>query len=189
MAILMSESQRMTYTKFNVGVDGDGIALITWDAPGSTMNLIDMTMIAELSAIVEELATDGAVKGVIITSGKDTFCAGADLTMLEGMSRTFAELVKSQGEEAANARLFAESRKRSLPSTERHSAAASNWRSPVTAASPRTIRRRALVCRKSRSACFRAPVAPSASRDCYRRQMRCSCCSRAISYGSIGPRR
>src|SRR5579871_3027731 len=111
MAILMSESQRMTYTKFNVGVDGDGIALITWDAPGSTMNLIDMTMIAELSAIVEELATDGAVKGVIITSGKDTFCAGADLTMLEGMSRTFAELVKSQGEEAANARLFEESRK------------------------------------------------------------------------------
>jgi 3-hydroxyacyl-CoA dehydrogenase/enoyl-CoA hydratase/3-hydroxybutyryl-CoA epimerase len=104
----------MTYTKFNVGVDGDGIALITWDAPGSTMNLIDMTMIAELSAIVEELATDGAVKGVIITSGKDTFCAGADLTMLEGMSRTFAELVKSQGEEAANARLFEESRKLSL---------------------------------------------------------------------------
>jgi 3-hydroxyacyl-CoA dehydrogenase/enoyl-CoA hydratase/3-hydroxybutyryl-CoA epimerase len=104
----------MTYSKFNVGIDGDGIALITWDAPGSTMNLIDMTMIAELSAIVEELATDGAVKGVVITSGKDTFCAGADLTMLEGMGRTFAELVKSQGVEVANARLFEESRKLSL---------------------------------------------------------------------------
>ena len=36
---------------------------------------------------------------------------GADLTMLEGLSRTFADLTKSQGEEAANKRLFEESRK------------------------------------------------------------------------------
>ena len=58
--------------------------------------------------------TDAAVKGAVITSGKDTFCAGADLTMLESLSRSFAELVASQGEEAANARLFEESRKLSL---------------------------------------------------------------------------
>ncbi len=75
------------------------------------MNLIDMTMIAELSAIVEQLAADAEVKGAIITSGKDTFCVGADLTMLEGLSRTFKDLVASQGEEAANTRLFDESRK------------------------------------------------------------------------------
>ncbi len=51
---------------------------------------------------------------MVITSGKDTFCAGADLTMLEALSRTFADLVASQGEAAANARLFEESRKLSL---------------------------------------------------------------------------
>ncbi len=101
----------MTFTKFSLDVDGDGIALVTWDAPGSTMNLIDMTMISELSAIVEQLAADAEVKGAIVTSGKDTFCAGADLTMLEGLSRTFKDLAASQGEEAANARLFEESRK------------------------------------------------------------------------------
>ena len=44
----------MTFTKFKLDVDGDGIALVTWDAPGRTMNLIDTTVIAELSAIVEQ---------------------------------------------------------------------------------------------------------------------------------------
>jgi 3-hydroxyacyl-CoA dehydrogenase / enoyl-CoA hydratase / 3-hydroxybutyryl-CoA epimerase len=107
----MSKSPKTAFTKFKLDVDGDGIALVTWDAPGSTMNLIDMTMIAELSAIVEQLAADAEVKGVVITSGKDIFCAGADLTMLEGLGRSFKDLVASQGEEAANTRLFADSRK------------------------------------------------------------------------------
>ncbi len=102
----------MTFTKFDLDVDGDGIALITCRMrQARTMNLIDMTLIAELSAIVEQLAADAEVNGAIITSGKDTFCVGADLTMLEGLSRTFKDLVASQGEEAANARLFEESRK------------------------------------------------------------------------------
>src|SRR5271155_5016679 len=101
-------------TIFTHDIDDDGIALVTWNAPGRSMNVIDTTVTAELSAIVEELATDGAVKGVVITSGKDTFCAGADLTMLEMLSRTFAELVATQGEEEANVRLFEDSRKWSL---------------------------------------------------------------------------
>ena len=57
------------------------------------------------------MPADAAIKGAVITSGKDTFCAGADLTMLETLSRTFAELIKAQGEEAANTKLFEESRK------------------------------------------------------------------------------
>ena len=105
---------KTTFTNFTLDIDGDGIALVVWNAPGRTMNVIDMTATAELSAIVEQLATDGAIKGAVLTSGKDTFCAGADLTMLESLSRTFAELVASHGEEAANARLFEESRKWSL---------------------------------------------------------------------------
>ena len=105
---------KTTFTNFTLDIDGDDIALVTWNAPARTMNVIDMTATAELSAIVEQLATDGAVKGAVLASGKDTFCAGADLTMLEGLSRTFVELAASQGEEAANARLFEESRKWSL---------------------------------------------------------------------------
>jgi 3-hydroxyacyl-CoA dehydrogenase/enoyl-CoA hydratase/3-hydroxybutyryl-CoA epimerase len=109
----MAESAT-SFTTFTLDIDGDGIALVTWNAPGRSMNVIDKTATDELSAIVEELATDGAIKGVVITSGKDAFCAGADLTMLEALGRTFAELVASQGEEAANVRFFEESRKWSL---------------------------------------------------------------------------
>jgi 3-hydroxyacyl-CoA dehydrogenase / enoyl-CoA hydratase / 3-hydroxybutyryl-CoA epimerase len=65
----------------------------------------------ELAAIVEKVATDAAIKGAVLTSGKDAFCAGADLTMLETQSRAFAAMLKAQGEEAANKQLFEESRK------------------------------------------------------------------------------
>ena len=96
---------------FKLDVDGDGIALVTWDMPGRSMNVIDMGLITELSAVVEKVATDPGIKGAVITSGKDTFCAGADLTLLEGLGRTFQEIAKSQGEEAAAIKLFEESRK------------------------------------------------------------------------------
>ncbi len=96
---------------FKLDIDADGIALITWDMPGRSMNVIDLAAIEELSAIVEKIAGDAAIKGAVVTSGKDTFCAGADLTLLETLTRTFGDLAKSKGEEAAATVLFAESRK------------------------------------------------------------------------------
>ena len=96
---------------FKLEVDADGIALVTWNMPGKPMNLIDVAMMTELAAIVEQVASDASVKGAVITSGKETFSAGADLTLLESLGRTFAELAKSQGQEVAVAKLFDESRK------------------------------------------------------------------------------
>ena len=81
---------------FKFDVDADGIALVTWDMPDRSMNVIDMDVIAELDAIVEKVTTDAAIKGAVITSGKDAFCGGADLTMLERMGAIYADLVKSQ---------------------------------------------------------------------------------------------
>jgi len=104
----------MSFIHFTLDVDGDGLALVTWNSPGRSMNVIDPAVKDELAAIVEQVAADAAIKGVVITSGKDSFCAGADLTMLESMSRAHAELVASQGETAANAHVFEESRKTSL---------------------------------------------------------------------------
>jgi 3-hydroxyacyl-CoA dehydrogenase / enoyl-CoA hydratase / 3-hydroxybutyryl-CoA epimerase len=104
----------MSFENFTVETDGDGIALVTWDAPGRSMNVIDAKVMEELSTIIEETTADAAVKGVVITSGKDAFCAGADLTMLESLGRAFAELAAAQGEEAAMTRFFEESRKWSL---------------------------------------------------------------------------
>jgi 3-hydroxyacyl-CoA dehydrogenase / enoyl-CoA hydratase / 3-hydroxybutyryl-CoA epimerase len=103
----------MSYANFKVDRDGDGIALVTWDVPGRSMNLISLEAIQQLAALVEQLAGDAAVKGVVITSGKDTFCAGADLTLLESLGRSFQKL-PGDGEEQAAIRLFEESRKLSL---------------------------------------------------------------------------
>src|SRR6266436_3453168 len=101
----------MTYTNFELAIDSEGIALLSWNVPDRSMNVITLQGIEELSAIVETFAADAAVKGVVITSAKDTFCAGADLTLLESLGRTFAQYIKDQGEEAAARRLFEESRK------------------------------------------------------------------------------
>jgi len=54
------------------------------------------------------------LKGVVVTSGKEAFSAGADLSMLEGMNHRYTELLKAKGEVAANQMLFDESRKSSL---------------------------------------------------------------------------
>jgi len=104
----------MSFTNFKIETDGDGIAVATWDSPGRSMNVIDAKVMDELLAIIEQTTADTAVKGVVITSGKDAFCAGADLTMLESLSRAFAELAASQGEEPAMMRFFEESRRWSV---------------------------------------------------------------------------
>ncbi|MGA8886305.1 MAG: 3-hydroxyacyl-CoA dehydrogenase NAD-binding domain-containing protein [Pseudolabrys sp.] len=96
---------------FKLDVDADGIALITWDMSERSMNVINTGIIEELGTLVDKVAADAAIKGAIVTSGKDAFCGGADLTMLEGMGAVFANLVRTKGEEAAAAFVFEESRK------------------------------------------------------------------------------
>ncbi len=104
----------MTFKNFKVETDADGIALVTWDIPGRSMNVLDTTTIEELAAIVQQTTADAAVKGVVFTSGKEALSAGADLTMLESMNRTYLDTLKQKGEEAANQLLFDESRRLSL---------------------------------------------------------------------------
>ena len=104
----------MSHVNFKLETDADGIVLLTWSMPDRSMNVINLTVIEELSAIVEQTAGDAAVKGVVVTSGKDSFCAGADLTLLGRVVKVFGEMAKARGEEAAAALLFEESRKLSL---------------------------------------------------------------------------
>ena len=75
----------MAYNNFKYDVDADGIALVTWDMPGKSMNVFTQEVMNELNAITDTVVADAAVKGVVFTSGKDSFSGGADLTMLKGM--------------------------------------------------------------------------------------------------------
>jgi 3-hydroxyacyl-CoA dehydrogenase/enoyl-CoA hydratase/3-hydroxybutyryl-CoA epimerase len=107
-------SKNLAFKNFKVETDADGIALVTWDIPGRSMNVLDETSVDELEAIVKQTTADAAVKGVVITSSKEAFCAGADLSMLEGMSHAYAKVLKEKGEVAANQMLFDQSRRFSL---------------------------------------------------------------------------
>ena len=78
------------YNNFKVETDADGIALVTWDMPGRSMNVFTEEVMGELDRIVDQVAGDAAIKGAVITSGKDTFSGGADLTMLQRMLGQFA---------------------------------------------------------------------------------------------------
>ena len=96
----------MAFQHFTLDVDADGIALVTWNSPGRSMNVIDMKVMDELEQIVARVSTDEAIKGAVITSGKETFSAGADLTMLDGFRAEFMQIAQAEGEEAAIAKLF-----------------------------------------------------------------------------------
>ena len=70
---------------FKIEVDADGIALITFDVPGKSMNTLTLQAMKDLAEIGPRLKADAAIKGAVFTSGKTTgFCAGADLNDVMG---------------------------------------------------------------------------------------------------------
>ncbi|HEY7382246.1 MAG TPA: 3-hydroxyacyl-CoA dehydrogenase NAD-binding domain-containing protein [Beijerinckiaceae bacterium] len=104
----------MNLQNFRFETDADGIALATWDMPARSMNVITVEVMDELSQIIDKVAGDAAIKGCVITSGKDAFSGGADLTMLQGLGALYDKLAKEKGEEAAIQVFFDESRRLSL---------------------------------------------------------------------------
>jgi 3-hydroxyacyl-CoA dehydrogenase/enoyl-CoA hydratase/3-hydroxybutyryl-CoA epimerase len=68
-------------------IDADGIATWTIDVPGRSMNVFTPDFFTRLQGLIEAAASDAAIRGVIITSGKPgTFVAGADLSMLQQLA-------------------------------------------------------------------------------------------------------
>src|SRR5690349_6847100 len=77
----------MNLETFSFDVDADGIAVATFDVPGRSMNTLTAEAIADLASIADEVGSNAAIKGLVITSGKTSgFCAGADLGELGGGS-------------------------------------------------------------------------------------------------------
>ena len=100
----------MNLTNFRFETDADGVALATWDMPGRSMNVITAEVMGELHQVIDAVVADGAIKGCVITSGKDSFSGGADLTMLQGLGRAYEALKAEKGEEEAMRHFFEESR-------------------------------------------------------------------------------
>lgn len=101
----------MNLVNFRFETDADGIATLTWDMPERSMNVITPQVMEELNQVVDKVASDEAIKGCVIVSGKEAFSGGADLTMLQGLRDLYVKLAKEQGEQVAMQRFFDESRK------------------------------------------------------------------------------
>lgn len=95
---------------FRFEIDADGIALLTWDMADRSMNVITEEVMRELDKVIDTVAKDEKIKGCVIVSGKaDSFSGGADLTMLQRSGAAFAKMLKTDGEEKANAFLLDQS--------------------------------------------------------------------------------
>ena len=70
---------------FTLVKDAEGIATITWDVPEKSMNVMSFEGLALLNDMIDDVLADETVKGVVITSGKDTFAGGMDLNLLAKM--------------------------------------------------------------------------------------------------------
>ena len=64
----------------------DGVAVITWDAVGRSMNVMTLESFPDLDAHIDDALADDSVKGIVLTSGKEgSFAGGMDLGTLSRM--------------------------------------------------------------------------------------------------------
>src|SRR5699024_10246892 len=57
-----------------------GIVELNFDLKGESVNKFNRLTLTELRAAVDAIKANNDVKGVIVTSGKDVFIVGADIT-------------------------------------------------------------------------------------------------------------
>jgi len=59
--------------------DNGGIVTLTLDMPGRSMNVLNEELSRPLAEAIAKIEADASIKGVIVTSGKKEFLAGADI--------------------------------------------------------------------------------------------------------------
>ncbi|MBU2977364.1 fatty acid oxidation complex subunit alpha FadJ [Alteromonas sp. C1M14] len=68
---------------FTLTKHDDGVAILTMDVPGESMNTLKAEFGDEISAMLDDIENDSSIKGVVLCSGKSSsFVAGADIGML-----------------------------------------------------------------------------------------------------------
>ncbi len=70
-------------TDFTLSKDADGVAFITWDVPGKSMNVLSREALTLVGELIDQALADDEIKGIVITSGKEgSFAGGMDLSTL-----------------------------------------------------------------------------------------------------------
>jgi 3-hydroxyacyl-CoA dehydrogenase/enoyl-CoA hydratase/3-hydroxybutyryl-CoA epimerase len=92
---------------FELQVEQDGLAVLTFDLPGERVNKLSAAVIAELGDVLVRLTREARIRSLIIRSGKpDIFIAGADVKELASIrpedARMAIERVQALFEQLAN---------------------------------------------------------------------------------------
>ena len=72
-------------TDFTLATDADGVATLTWDVAGKSMNVMSTEGFSLLDTLVGQALADPAIKGIILTSAKKDFAGGMDLNIIARM--------------------------------------------------------------------------------------------------------
>ena len=80
-------------TVFTSDIDAQGIAVLTWNDPGSPVNSLAQTAVSAFASAVDDLLNDDRVKGIVLTSGKQDFVVGANLKEIQTMPQDAATLL------------------------------------------------------------------------------------------------
>lgn len=68
---------------FSLNRRDDGIAILTMDVPGESMNTLKAEFAEQIAVQLDEIEKDSNIKGLVLASGKaSSFVAGADISML-----------------------------------------------------------------------------------------------------------
>ncbi|AMG29851.1 fatty acid oxidation complex subunit alpha FadJ [Grimontia hollisae] len=97
----MTEQTTSTNGAFSLRYGNDGVAWLSIDVPGESMNTLQATFVDEVSAILSELENKGDIKGLVLYSAKpDNFVAGADVRMLDACKTAEdAQAIAEQGQQ------------------------------------------------------------------------------------------
>jgi 3-hydroxyacyl-CoA dehydrogenase / enoyl-CoA hydratase / 3-hydroxybutyryl-CoA epimerase len=90
-ALTATSAEPTPPTALRVQTAADGIAVVTLDVPGKSVNSLSLGLSAEFEERFAELTRDSVVRAVVLVSGKpDSFVVGADMDLLAGV-QTAAE--------------------------------------------------------------------------------------------------
>ena len=94
-------------TAFDLRVEEDGLAVLTFDLPGEKVNKFSTAVIAELGDVLVRLTREARIRALLLRSGKsDVFIAGADVKEFSSVQpedvRMAVERVQSLFEQFAN---------------------------------------------------------------------------------------
>ena len=76
---------------FHYHLDAAGVAVITWDVTDRSHNVMSWQGFEDLNSLIEKGLADDKVRGIVLTSAKNTFTMGMDLGILQELGQYISE--------------------------------------------------------------------------------------------------